>query len=122
MPSQPASSLQRATSATLCRYSPRGTSLDWGQVEKTCTRPASYRSIGPTIEAQAGFPRTMPPSAFQTIGVGIIRGMRIALLCEESAGARILEALAKGTDELAAVLTSPGSPAWRLAARLGLSP
>jgi methionyl-tRNA formyltransferase len=48
--------------------------------------------------------------------------MRIALLCEESAGARILEALAKGTHELAAVLTSPGSPAWRLAARLGLSP
>jgi methionyl-tRNA formyltransferase len=47
--------------------------------------------------------------------------MRIALLCEESAGARILEILARGAHELAAVLTSEGSPAWKLAARLGLS-
>jgi methionyl-tRNA formyltransferase len=48
--------------------------------------------------------------------------MRVALLCEESAGARILEMLAKGAHELAALLTSEGSPAWNLAARLGLSP
>src|SRR5918992_2686676 len=48
--------------------------------------------------------------------------MRIALLCEESAGARILEILAKGAHELTAVLTSEGSPAGKLAARLGLSP
>jgi methionyl-tRNA formyltransferase len=48
--------------------------------------------------------------------------MRIALLCEESAGARVLEALAKGAHELAVVLTSEGSPAWNLAARLGVSP
>jgi methionyl-tRNA formyltransferase len=48
--------------------------------------------------------------------------MRIALLCGESAGARVLEALAKGAHELAAVLTSEGSPAWNLAARLGVSP
>jgi len=48
--------------------------------------------------------------------------MRVALLCEESAGARILEMLARGAHELAAVLTSEGSPAWKLATRLGLSP
>jgi methionyl-tRNA formyltransferase len=48
--------------------------------------------------------------------------MRIALLCEEAAGARILEMLAKGAHELAALLTSEGSPAWHLATRLGLSP
>ena len=48
--------------------------------------------------------------------------MRIALLCEEAAGARILEMLAKGAHELAALLTSEGSPAWNLATRLGLSP
>jgi UDP-4-amino-4-deoxy-L-arabinose formyltransferase/UDP-glucuronic acid dehydrogenase (UDP-4-keto-hexauronic acid decarboxylating) len=48
--------------------------------------------------------------------------MRVALLCEESAGARILEMLAKSAHVLAAVLTSEGSPVWNLAAKLGLRP
>ena len=48
--------------------------------------------------------------------------MRIALLCEEAAGARVLEALAKGPHELAAVLTSEGSAVWRMASRLGHRP
>ena len=48
--------------------------------------------------------------------------MRVALLCEESAGARVLEMLARGAHELATVLTSEQSPAWRLAAQLGLRP
>jgi methionyl-tRNA formyltransferase len=48
--------------------------------------------------------------------------MRVALLCEESAGARIAEVLARGAHEVAALLTSEGSPAWKLATRLGLSP
>ena len=48
--------------------------------------------------------------------------MRIALLCEEAAGARILQALAQGAHEIAALLTSEGSATWSLAARLGLRP
>jgi UDP-4-amino-4-deoxy-L-arabinose formyltransferase/UDP-glucuronic acid dehydrogenase (UDP-4-keto-hexauronic acid decarboxylating) len=48
--------------------------------------------------------------------------MRIALLCEEAAGARVLEALAKSPHELAAVLTSEGSAVWRMACKLGHSP
>jgi len=48
--------------------------------------------------------------------------MRIALLCEESAGARVLEMLARGAHELVAVLTTEGSAAWSLSAKLGLKP
>jgi methionyl-tRNA formyltransferase len=48
--------------------------------------------------------------------------MRVALLCEESAGARVLEMLARGTHELAAVLTSEQSPPWCRAVQLGLRP
>jgi UDP-4-amino-4-deoxy-L-arabinose formyltransferase/UDP-glucuronic acid dehydrogenase (UDP-4-keto-hexauronic acid decarboxylating) len=44
--------------------------------------------------------------------------MRIALLCEESAGARVLEMLARSAHELVAVLTTQGSAA----AKLGLQP
>ena len=65
----------------------------------------------------------MAASAFQTISLRIIVwNMRIALLCEEAAGARILEALGKSAHELAAVLTSEGSAVWRLACRLGHRP
>lgn len=45
--------------------------------------------------------------------------MRIALLVGEAAGARILQALARGPHEIAAVLASPSAPLWSLAARLG---
>lgn len=45
--------------------------------------------------------------------------MRIALLCGEAAGARLLRALARGRHEIAAVLADPRSPPWQLAARLG---
>jgi methionyl-tRNA formyltransferase len=48
--------------------------------------------------------------------------MRVALLCEEAAGGRALQLLARERHEVAAVLSSPGSPAWTLAERLGLSP
>jgi len=48
--------------------------------------------------------------------------MRIALFCGEAAGARVLEALAKSGHELTHVLTAEASPAWPLAAKLGLRP
>lgn len=48
--------------------------------------------------------------------------MRIALLCEEGAGARALQALARGPHELVAVITSSPGPAWTLACRLGHRP
>jgi methionyl-tRNA formyltransferase len=48
--------------------------------------------------------------------------MRVALLCEESAGARVLDMLAQSAHELVALLTTEGSAAWGLAARLGLRP
>jgi methionyl-tRNA formyltransferase len=54
--------------------------------------------------------------------------MRIALLCEESAGARVLEALARAGHEITALLTSPpgearrGAPVWALAQKLGCRP
>lgn len=48
--------------------------------------------------------------------------MRIALLCEESAGARVLDMLARSAHELVALLTTEGSPAWSLATRLGVRP
>ncbi len=48
--------------------------------------------------------------------------MHIALFCGEAAGARVLEALAKSGHELTHVLTAEASPAWPLAAKLGLRP
>jgi methionyl-tRNA formyltransferase len=48
--------------------------------------------------------------------------LRVALLCEESAGARVLQHLAAAGHAVAALLTSPGSPAWALGAKLGLAP
>ena len=48
--------------------------------------------------------------------------MRVALLCEEAAGLRTLQLLARSRHEIAAVLTSSGSPAWLLAEKLGISP
>jgi methionyl-tRNA formyltransferase len=54
--------------------------------------------------------------------------LRIALLCEEAAGARVLQMLARSGHQLAAVLTSPPaagrphSPVWKLAEKLGLVP
>ena len=48
--------------------------------------------------------------------------MRVALLCEEAAGARVLDLVARGAHELVALLTTEGSPAWGLASRLGLRP
>lgn len=48
--------------------------------------------------------------------------MRIALFCGEAAGARVLEALAKSGHALTHVLTAEASPAWPLAAKLGLRP
>ena len=48
--------------------------------------------------------------------------MRLALFCGEAAGARVLEALARSGHELTHVLTAEASPAWPLAARLGLRP
>lgn len=48
--------------------------------------------------------------------------MRVALLCEESAGARVLDMLARSAHELVALLTTEGSPAWSLATRLGVRP
>lgn len=48
--------------------------------------------------------------------------MRIALLCGEAAGARVLEALASSGHELAYVLAAEGSPPWKIAAKLGLAP
>lgn len=45
--------------------------------------------------------------------------LRVALLCEEAAGARVLERVAAAGHALAALLTSAGSPAWAAAARLG---
>jgi methionyl-tRNA formyltransferase len=48
--------------------------------------------------------------------------MRIALLCEESAGARVLDMLTRSAHELVALLTTEGSPAWSLAVRHGLEP
>jgi methionyl-tRNA formyltransferase len=46
--------------------------------------------------------------------------MRVALFCEEAAGARALQLLLRGGHELAVLLTSPGSPTWTLAQKLGL--
>jgi UDP-4-amino-4-deoxy-L-arabinose formyltransferase/UDP-glucuronic acid dehydrogenase (UDP-4-keto-hexauronic acid decarboxylating) len=48
--------------------------------------------------------------------------MRVALLCEESAGARVLDMLARGAHELVALLTTEGSAVWRAAEKLGLRP
>lgn len=48
--------------------------------------------------------------------------LRVALLCEESAGARVLQQLAGAGHAIAALLTSPGSPAWTLGRKLGLAP
>lgn len=48
--------------------------------------------------------------------------MRVALLCEEAAGARVLEMLARGAHAVPVLLTSEGSPAWKLAGKLGLRP
>jgi UDP-4-amino-4-deoxy-L-arabinose formyltransferase/UDP-glucuronic acid dehydrogenase (UDP-4-keto-hexauronic acid decarboxylating) len=48
--------------------------------------------------------------------------MRVALLCEEAAGRRALELVLRSRHELAAVVTSPASPAWALAQKLGHSP
>lgn len=54
--------------------------------------------------------------------------LRVALICEESAGARVLQALAPSAHRLVAVLTSPpvagraGAPVWRLAKKLGYEP
>ena len=45
--------------------------------------------------------------------------LRVALLCEEAAGARVLERVAAGGHALAALLTSAGSPPAAAAARLG---
>jgi methionyl-tRNA formyltransferase len=50
------------------------------------------------------------------------RTMRIALLCEEAAGARVLDTVARGAHELVTLLTTEGSPVWSLARKLGLSP
>jgi UDP-4-amino-4-deoxy-L-arabinose formyltransferase/UDP-glucuronic acid dehydrogenase (UDP-4-keto-hexauronic acid decarboxylating) len=47
--------------------------------------------------------------------------MRVALLCEEAAGARVLDTLAGSAHELVALLTTEGGPAWALARKLGLS-
>jgi len=47
--------------------------------------------------------------------------MRMALICEEAAGARTLQLTLRGGHELAALVTSPGSPAWTLAQKLGIS-
>jgi methionyl-tRNA formyltransferase len=48
--------------------------------------------------------------------------MRVGLLCEEAAGARMLQVLARSTHELTVLLTTPGSPVWTLAGRLGHCP
>jgi methionyl-tRNA formyltransferase len=48
--------------------------------------------------------------------------MRVALLCEEAAGARVLDTLARSAHELVALLTTEGGPAWALGRKLGLSP
>ena len=45
--------------------------------------------------------------------------MRIALLCEEAAGLRALQLVSRSRHEVAAVLTSPGSPASTVAQKLG---
>jgi len=56
--------------------------------------------------------------------LAIIAGtmLRLCLLCEESAGARLLQAVAAGGHRIAALLTSPGSAPWRLAEKLGCAP
>ena len=48
--------------------------------------------------------------------------LRVALLCEEAAGARTLQALLRGPHRLAVLLTSPRSAVWSLAERLGHRP
>lgn len=48
--------------------------------------------------------------------------MRVALFCEEAAGARTLQLVSRSGHELAVVLSSPGSAAWALARKLGLAP
>jgi len=48
--------------------------------------------------------------------------MRIALLCEEAAGLRTLQLLARSPHEIVAVLTSSGSATWNWAQKLGLAP
>ncbi len=48
--------------------------------------------------------------------------LRLCLLCEESAGVRLLQAVAASPYRIGALLTSPGSAPWRLAEKLGCSP
>jgi UDP-4-amino-4-deoxy-L-arabinose formyltransferase/UDP-glucuronic acid dehydrogenase (UDP-4-keto-hexauronic acid decarboxylating) len=48
--------------------------------------------------------------------------MRVALLCEEGAGARVLDMLARAAHDVVALLTTESSPAWCQAAKLGLEP
>src|SRR5688572_8850279 len=48
--------------------------------------------------------------------------MRVALLCEEAAGLRTLQFVARTGHEIAAVLTSSGSAVWKCALQLGLAP
>jgi UDP-4-amino-4-deoxy-L-arabinose formyltransferase/UDP-glucuronic acid dehydrogenase (UDP-4-keto-hexauronic acid decarboxylating) len=48
--------------------------------------------------------------------------MRVALFCEEAAGLRVLQLVSRGPHEPVAVVTSAGSPPWRLAQKLGLQP
>lgn len=48
--------------------------------------------------------------------------MRVALCCEEAAGARTLQLLSRSRHEIAALLTSESSPAWALARKLGVTP
>ena len=48
--------------------------------------------------------------------------LRLCLLCEESAGVRLLQAVAASPYRIAALLTSPGNALWRLAEKLGCSP
>lgn len=48
--------------------------------------------------------------------------LRLGLVCEEAAGARALQAAAAAGHAIAALATSPGSPAWALAMRLGCTP
>jgi UDP-4-amino-4-deoxy-L-arabinose formyltransferase/UDP-glucuronic acid dehydrogenase (UDP-4-keto-hexauronic acid decarboxylating) len=50
------------------------------------------------------------------------RAMRVALLCEEGTGARALQIVVRGRHEVAALLTSAGTPPWTLGQKLGLSP
>lgn len=52
-----------------------------------------------------------------------MRTLRVALLCEESAGVRVLTAVARGPHELVAVVTSEtNGGVWSVAERLGHAP